>query len=142
MTKKKTVTRGGRKGFLKRLGVKKAVKRVGRVVRKKAKKVVKEGIRRGIMAGRRAADYAIRPVPYVGNAYALADLGVRGARAKRQGKLGSFIAKEGAMGLAETLAPQAMATYKYNKAKKGVRDALLFGKGEARMIVRRGRRNM
>lgn len=129
--KKKTTVRGGRRGFLKRLGIKKVVK-----------KIAKEARRRGVMAARRAADYSVRAVPVVGNVYSVADFGIKARRAKKKGKLKSFLAKEGAMGIAGAIAPQAMAAYKSTKASNDIKRALIAGKGKARMIARRGTRNM
>jgi len=105
-----------------------------RIAKKTNRAVHKASRNRFVKAARRAADYGVKQVPYVGNAYALADLGVRGARAARKGNLKKFIAKEAAMGLATTLAPQAMAAYDYNKTKADVAKALITGKGPLKKI--------
>lgn len=125
--------KGGRKkgGVFSR--VRKLAKRAGRVVKKAgksaAKKVGKEAFRRGVMAARRAADYGIRAVPIAGNVYSIADFGVKTARAAKKGKLKKFLAKNAAEGIAEALAPQAMAAVKAQRASEGVRSALIEGKG-------------
>ena len=100
-----------------------------RIAKKTNRAVHKASRNRFVKAARRAADYGLKQVPIAGNAYAIADLGVRGARAARKGNLKKFIAKEAAMGLATTLAPQAMAAYDYNKTKADVAKALITGKG-------------
>lgn len=103
-----------------------SLKRVAKKVNRAAHKASRN---RFVKAARRAADFGLKQVPIAGSVYSLADLGIKGARAASKGKLKQFIAKEAAMGLATTLAPQAMATYELNKAKADVAKALITGKG-------------
>ena len=141
---KRKVQRGGniikkagraiRKGVKK---VRKGVKRVGKAIKKN------EPLRRGVMAARRALDFGIRQVPIAGNVYSLGDFGVKAARAGRRGKLKQFMAKEALGGIAEAIAPQAMAAKKAKDASQGVLSAVLEGKGrKPRKIMHKAKRMM
>ena len=125
--------KGGRKkrGLFSR--VRRVAKKAGRVAKQAgksiAKKVGKETFRRGVMAARRAADFGARQVPIAGNVYSLADFGLKTARAAKKGKLKQFLVKNAAEGIAEALAPQAMAAVSAQKAASGVTRAIVEGKG-------------
>jgi len=127
--------------------VRKGLKTAGKFIKKN------EPLRRGVMAARRGFDYGIKFVPIAGNVYSLADFGVKAARAKRQGKLKQFMAKEAVKGIASSVAPEAYAAMEAKDASKGVMSAIVKGKGCGKkccatkpkpntMVVRRRRRNM
>lgn len=126
------------KGGRKKSGLKKLFRRAKKGVNKASRAVHKASRNRFVKAARRAADYGLKVTPYVGNVYAAADQTARGIRAATRGKLGQFIAKEGAEGLFETLAPQAAAAVSAEKAKRGVTRALVEGKGHRKgLLIRR-----
>jgi hypothetical protein len=137
---RKKVQKGG--NVFKKIGrrVRKTAKKVGRTARRVGKTIKKnEVLRRGVMAARRAADFGLKQVPVVGNVYALGDLGVRGVRAARKGKLKKFLATEGVKGLATTIAPQLMAAKEAKDASQGVLRAVVDGKGKGKSRRHKGK---
>ena len=123
----KNIRKGVRKGFKKvRKGVRKGVS----AVRKTAAKVAKN---RFVKASRRLLDAGLGSIPVVGQAYGLADLGLRGTRAAVKGKFGKFIKNEALSGLRDTameaVAPGSTLVRDASKAASGAAQALITGKG-------------
>lgn len=126
--------------FFRRVGrkIKKGAKKGFSAVRKGAAKLAKNKF---IKATRRVLDAGLGSVPVVGQAYGLADLGLRGTRAAIKGKFGQFAKKELVQGLRDTameaVAPGSTLARDAAVGAAGATKALVTGKGASYSSRRR-----